>query len=359
MPSLPSTSHSPPRFSPTAASSSSSAKARRLSALSLPDDASPPPSSPTRTNARWSADEEDDLVLLAHQHRQVSKEGKAAWQELVLTLKARGHPGRSWRAAGHRYRTLETRAEAMGVPLTGHLTIAPWTLEEDARIVAISDLHSTCTFAILFTQRGHYDLKDRYQQLKPRAAAVLAAAALAAAAASSSSSASSPSSPSSSRPSSSSTRRASSAPPAPLPPAHLPSASSRARQASIRALLPSAIEAVYAAFPSMREGKLPPAPSGAMSALDRMLLAAAGEEEGGGGGAKKRGGKRGARRHPLSAEQQRWLARQKGELGCDAKVRDEDTVVGREAREMDRAAQTGKSDVWAKGGVLGKLLGRK
>ncbi|GAA6042148.1 hypothetical protein JCM8097_004983 [Rhodosporidiobolus ruineniae] len=154
-----------------------------MSASPAPSSAPSPQTQPqastsSTSKASYSDQEEDTLVGL------VSELGTGKWGEVKDKLVEQGFKSRTVRGIEQHYQTLKSRAEAIGVPLQGHVPLAPFTLQEDSRMLALLDLvhedaqvknRKTTTRApsvswvkynSLFPGRGHHDLFTRAGNFK-------------------------------------------------------------------------------------------------------------------------------------------------------------------------------------------------
>ncbi|GAA5941607.1 hypothetical protein JCM10213_002318 [Rhodosporidiobolus nylandii] len=128
----------------------------------------------TRTGRdAWSADADRALVA------SVKERGTRQWALVVKDLEQKGTK-RTSNAAEHRYFLLKSRAEAQGVPLDGPVKLNDWTIDEEARLLAVSQLvdegaasHGKTRQSIIWSKfssafpgRGAIDLSQQLGGLK-------------------------------------------------------------------------------------------------------------------------------------------------------------------------------------------------
>ncbi|GAA5859223.1 hypothetical protein JCM8547_008923 [Rhodosporidiobolus lusitaniae] len=129
----------------------------------------------------WTNEEEDALVWAFRTvgAERVEVEG---WTPVQQHIVDRGFQPRVYEALRAHHRMLEERARAQGVPLEGSIPLPPWTLYEDATILAIDSLleksSATLTrarpivwaqYLHLFPRRGVTDLQNRRIKLRDSA----------------------------------------------------------------------------------------------------------------------------------------------------------------------------------------------
>ncbi|GAA6039570.1 hypothetical protein JCM8097_008398 [Rhodosporidiobolus ruineniae] len=119
--------------------------------------------------------QEDALVRIAVE---VGDEG--SWDEVKERMVAEGFASRTARGYEHHFLVLQGRAHAQHVPLQGSLPPRPFSLKNDARLLALSELVqaeglrrnlskpriSWTRYGVLFAGHGAHDLAERLSNLK-------------------------------------------------------------------------------------------------------------------------------------------------------------------------------------------------